>query len=360
MSTEEMSLFLQRLGLVFATMLLLPDFFSSRVYSFHIFSSSGKNDICRFSPGHVVCQRTCTRTFASQSSLSDNTVWVNGLECRPVKINIRNSSPIFILEATAEAQDRLVEDALSLDSEKSSESNSRSCLQKSDPYGAVLWPAALAVAEYVLDRYKDPDKVPDSFTILELGTGTGLVSLACSSLMSLHSTKNITILATDYEPVPLQLLEHAARYFNSPLIDETRIHNIRFELLDMCDNTPLPHADLILAADVLYDSSTARCLAKRVDEIIKRSRTKSGVPSGVHPRVIVGDSPGRPGRSGFLHELRHSYNIPEEIASFVDVVGQTVQGARNDLICGPGSTSVSPEPQTLTVSILDIQCQEIP
>ena len=99
----------------------------------------------------------------------------------------------------------------------------------SDPYGAVLWPAAFSVATYLLtsirkndnihaknDRkpFKSVSDVLKGLSILELGTGTGLVSLAAA----LGGASKI--IATDYEEVPLRLLDFAA---NGPLNSEYAI-----------------------------------------------------------------------------------------------------------------------------------------
>ena len=68
-------------------------------------------------------------------------------------------------------------------------------------------------------------------------------------------------------------------------------------------------------------------------------------------RVLIGDSPGRAGRPAFLEELKL---LGINDAAFVDRVGSTVTGARHDLICGPGSTSISDTPQELTVAVIDL------
>lgn len=76
-------------------------------------------------------------------------------------------------------------------------------LQKGDPYGAVLWPAASALARYLLTTVASETAL-SNLRIVELGTGTGLVSLA-AAIGGAH------VLATDYEQIPLTILKHAIK-----------------------------------------------------------------------------------------------------------------------------------------------------
>ena len=81
-------------------------------------------------------------------------------------------------------------------------------------------------------------------------------------------------------------------------------------------------------------------MAKRAVEALKRGS-----------RVLFADSPGRPGRSAFLQELKR---LGVASASFTDTVGYTCTGPRHDLICGQGSTSISKTPQELAVAIMEL------
>lgn len=111
--------------------------------------------------------------------------------------------------------------------------------------------------------------------------------------------------------------------------------------MDITDfDTPLPPADIVVAADIMYEPITGRAMAQRALEALKRGS-----------RVLVGDSPGRAGRPAFLKALAE-LGITE--ATFVNTVGQTCSGPRNDLICGKDSMSVSAAPQDLEVAIMDL------
>ena len=117
-------------------------------------------------------------------------------------------------------------------------------------------------------------------------------------------------------------------------------------LFDICNlSVPLPPADVVCAADILYEKSTGVALAKRCIEALERGS-----------RVVIGCSPGRPGRPAFLEELRRSLN-PNKMkdVDFVNVEGTTCSGERNSLICGEGSTSISVEPKKLLVALMDLK-----
>jgi predicted nicotinamide N-methyase len=253
---------------------------------------------------------------------------VQGIECVEVTLNLPLIRQVTVLEATAESQEVLVNLALE-DDASSNLRVAQHSLKSGDPYGAVLWPASLAIASYILTNVNVRDQ-----TVLELGAGTGLVSLAACGAGALSVT------ATDYESIPLQLLEFAAAYLN-PALDIDMDRQLHCQLLDLCDTTaPLPAAAWVVAADIMYEPVTGRAVAVRALEALER---------GSH--VLIGDSPGRAGRPAFLEELAR---LGVEHGGFVDTVGSTVTGARHELICGKGSTTVSLEPQALTVAIMEL------
>lgn len=247
---------------------------------------------------------------------------VHGVECVEVPMDIPSIGRVVVLEATAAAQDELVN--LALDEESQSDKQ----LNAGDPYGSVLWPAAYAVAAKIMEdpSYKSTLR---STTVLELGTGLGLVSLA----LSLAGAKRV--IATDYEEIPLRLMEYAAKNLNGVT------GQIEYSLLDMRDyESKLPTADLVVAADIMYEPKTGIAMAKRAVEALK-----------LGAKVLVGDSPGRPGRKAFLEELELLGVVK---AAFVDTVGYTCSGERHELICGKGSTSVSKKPEELMVAIMEL------
>eukprot|EP00980_Cylindrotheca_fusiformis_P016401 scaffold4887_cov118-Cylindrotheca_fusiformis.AAC.11 len=249
---------------------------------------------------------------------------VDGVACREIQIEVPVIGTVTVLEATAESQENLVDMALALDGEVTESQ----LLVVGDPYGAVLWPAAWAVAKYILSDQKIP---LEELTILELGTGTGLVSIATA----LGGAKKV--IATDYEPFALKLTSYAADTFHPRL----RRTTIETRLLDMCNyGQALPEAELVVAADIMYEPKTGVAMAHRAVEALEKGS-----------RVIVGDSPGRLGRPAFLEALKE---LGVENAQFEDTIGRTCTGPRHDLICGENSTSVSDIPKDLSVAIMDL------
>ena len=267
---------------------------------------------------------------------------IDNVPCRENQIYVSNiDQSITILEATLEGQDKLVDEVLMLDEEieESKDDN----VVREDPYGSVLWPAALSVSEHITnelfldsDGDNNNDDEENKPSLLELGTGTGLVVLAASA-----SNKYSSILATDYETVPLKLLD--AAYLLNQSDEDPTTTPITTSLFDICDlSIPLPPADIVCAADILYEKSTGIALAKRCIEALERGS-----------RVVIGCSPGRPGRPAFLEELRR-LNPSLKDVNFADVEGTTCTGERNSLICGEGSTSISDEPEVLLVALMDL------
>jgi len=284
----------------------------------------------------------CTVQFSKQSD-QDYTHIVNGINCVEMKIALNSSiiSSVTVLEATASSQEDLVNLALNFDETEDEEllesqplnsNNLALDLNSGDPYGAVLWPASSAVAEHLLSFSSSLE----GLTILELGAGTGLVSIVAAMAGAND------VISTDYELIPLKLLEYAAENLNKngakPLSSV-----IQTDYFDMCDkSTPLPPADIIVAADIMYEPHTGKAMAYRTLEALKRKS-----------RVIIGDSPGRPGRPAFLKEL-DTLGVKGPQVKFEQKMGRTCSGERHDLICGNGSTSVSETPQDLEVAIMDL------
>ena len=276
---------------------------------------------------------------------------VQGIICREVHIDIEVVGSISILEATADSQNHLVDMALATEEEIATVGSSPSGslqLTTGDPYGAVLWPAASDVANHLLTTN---NITLENKTMLELGAGTGLVSISAA----LGGMSKIR--ATDYENVPLKLLQYASTKINHQSHDDNssdakkivsneerkqKLTNIETFLFDICDhNIPLPSADFVVAADIMYEPKTGIAMAYRVVEALK-----------VGSRVIVGCSPGRPGRPRFIEKLREL--LPNTKVDFVGVNGTTCSGPRNELICGKDSTSISSKPKLLKVELLDL------
>ena len=282
-------------------------------------STVRRNAFCTSSLGAAT-----SSTIVDKEPLSIHSV--EGMRCIEVKTSLPLVGEITILEATAESQEDLVNLALEEETDPSTDG-----LTHADPYGAVLWPAATAVARTILT---DPGKWLRGQTVCELGAGTGLVSLAA---VAGGAAK---VIATDYESIPLKLLQFALLKLNTNSIP--RNSTIQMKLLDLCQHreVPLPKAGVFVAADVMYEPKTGRALAHRVAEALAQGS-----------RVLIGDSPGRAGRPAFLQQLQE---LGIRDAEFVEVPGWTVTGDRHDLICGKTSSSVSKEPKQLMVALMEL------
>lgn len=215
---------------------------------------------------------------------------------------------MIILEADADSQEKLIEIALENSSKDAEE----------DPYGSVLWPAAKTVSLRILS----PNFDLSGKRVLELGTGTGLVSMVAA--MGGASS----VLATDYNRFALSLLEKAATLQKVPPgILETQFLDVKDE------SKELPQADIVLVADMLYDPSLATAVGKRVCEAYNR---------GSH--VIVGNSPNRPGTANFLRICQEKLGFE---VKFVPAEGFTVTGHRHDLISGTHTDEERPLETTI-------------
>jgi predicted nicotinamide N-methyase len=101
------------------------------------------------------------------------------------------------------------------------------------PYWAELWPSSLALAEFLAAR-----DVPTGVAAVELGCGTGLVGVVAARL-------GARVLFTDYEPDALAFAR-ANHALNLGTPGRTRLVDWRDPPADLA-------ADLVLAADVLYE-----------------------------------------------------------------------------------------------------------
>jgi hypothetical protein len=143
-----------------------------------------------------------------------------------------------------------------------------------------------------------------------------------------------SVLATDYNLFSLALLEKAKTLQSVPL----PLGVLTTQFLDVKDfSIPLPSADIVVIADLLYDKSLAVAVAKRVSEAYFRGSL-----------VIVGNSPGRCGTIDFLAACKENLGFE---CVFQNIIGQTCTGHRNDLI-GSITTNVS---RPVDTSLLELQ-----
>ena len=115
------------------------------------------------------------------------------------------------------------------------------------PYWADLWPSARGLTRYLLER------APAASAVVELGSGVALPSLALRSL-------GMDPLATDYYDDALRFAEVNAL--------RNRLGALRTANLDWRDPPAGARFDLVLAADVLYESRNAHALAALLPRLL--------------------------------------------------------------------------------------------
>ncbi|CAJ1934472.1 unnamed protein product [Cylindrotheca closterium] len=173
-----------------------------------------------------------------------------------------------------------------------------------NPYGTRVWPPSLALAEFLSDYILTPTdpiisesnttttRTTPSYQVLEIGCGTGLVSMAAA----LCGAKTM---ATDVAPMTLRLLQQGwsetcdkqrkhkekikAKQLRPPLPEEQGDDpckimdgNLEMALFDVTSSDPLPWpkeasdsngADkpqrILVASAVFYDASLAKAIAQR-------------------------------------------------------------------------------------------------
>mmetsp|Transcript_28741 Transcript_28741/g.37722 ORF Transcript_28741/g.37722 Transcript_28741/m.37722 type:complete len:328 (-) Transcript_28741:417-1400(-) len=177
-----------------------------------------------------------------------------------------------------------------------------------DPYGAILWPSSIAASKVLTEwnEWRKGQKEKHSFRLLEIGAGTGLVSLT-----ALHFGGHV--LATDVFSYSLELIEAASKL---PSMAKLR-GRLETAIFDVTSNQPLPSADIMVVSDLLYDRDIARTVAQRVWEASSR-----GISS------IVAD-PGREGRKDFLDELKKKKYFADHYFHSIQVQAEENCGYKN-------------------------------
>jgi len=133
----------------------------------------------------------------------------------------------------------------------------------------------------VLNQHEKP-----GLRILELGAGTGLLSILTAKLLS-REQENATIVATDYHP---HVLENLRRNVSVNIPAGSSVPRVIVHRLDwsrpICDGPLSSSFDIILAADVVYHPSHALWLRGCVEHLLKR-------PNGAFWMIIAVREVGR-------------------------------------------------------------------
>ncbi|KAF2741691.1 hypothetical protein M011DRAFT_472863 [Sporormia fimetaria CBS 119925] len=128
--------------------------------------------------------------------------------------------------------------------------------------GLQSWGASIILSGRMCESpsHFDPNTLPSEPLIVELGAGTGLVSLTLAKLLPQLEVMESTIVATDYHPAVLENL-HANISTNFPSHESLPVKTALLDWSAPSFAPPLDKpADMLVAADVIYAPEHARWL----------------------------------------------------------------------------------------------------
>lgn len=140
--------------------------------------------------------------------------------------------------------------------------------------GLQSWASSIILAERICARPSTFISAPTisglkpSLRILEIGAGTGMVSIAAAKILS-HSPSKATIVATDYHPNVLgNLRRNVTMNFASSDEVPVEVHKLDWENPGL-DCAPFDEPfDIILGADVVYHPSHAQWIRNCVERLL--------------------------------------------------------------------------------------------
>ena len=173
-----------------------------------------------------------------------------------------------------------------------------------NPFGTRAWPPSLVVAQLLVGL---PSSDVAGRTIVELGCGTGLVSITAAGL-------GANAVATDVSPLVLQLTRRGWEDTRTRLQKagtEVEAGTLSTSIFDVTSSDPLPidrqmeqhQQPIVIATSVLYEADLAGSMANRVAEA-----------AALGAWVIVGDCDSgqrEGGRQRFEMELAQRLNMRE-------------------------------------------------
>jgi protein-lysine N-methyltransferase EEF2KMT len=208
-------------------------------------------------------------------------------------------------------------------------------LQKSDhtSVGLQSWASSIVLAERICARSALFGLTAGSgVRVLELGAGTGLLSIAVAKLFA-HQKTQATVVATDFHPDVLANLErNVLDNFPSSKYDEPIcIRSLDWSQAERdCATAPLSEPfDVILAADVVYEPAHANWLY----DVVTRVLSPDGVfwmmlaqrASGRHEGLVDAVNDVFPSSSSVVGEKKLAVLEQEDIAR-VEVYGRADEG----------------------------------
>ncbi|PSR97722.1 hypothetical protein PHLCEN_2v4264 [Hermanssonia centrifuga] len=151
--------------------------------------------------------------------------------------------------------------------------------------GAQTWGGACLLADMIVNYPEEFGLVPTDrkkLRILELGAGTGLVSLAVAKLLQSHPQPYPTdIIATDFHPVVLENLRNNIASNEHPtsslvsvsahFLDWSDFPSSSLEILPPFDEP----FDVIYGADVVYELEHAKWIKTCVEALLRKPQSES-------------------------------------------------------------------------------------
>lgn len=169
--------------------------------------------------------------------------------------------------------------------------------------GAQTWGGACIMAEMIVDhpeqfgfhQHNLHDTQSSAFRSLELGAGTGLVSLTAAKIMqdSMNKSTKFEVVATDYYPSVLKNLERNVSS-NFPESSSSSVH-ISTRFLDWSTFSSQPtHEpvfetpfDLILGADIIYESQHALWIKSCLMKLLRKPSSTTSPESSPTFHLVI-------------------------------------------------------------------------
>jgi protein-lysine N-methyltransferase EEF2KMT len=194
--------------------------------------------------------------------------------------------------------------------------------------GLRTWEASLRLAHYLFQH----TSLVKGKTVLELGAGTGFLSLFCSTVLSAKR-----VIATDYLEQILDSMRENIRLNESTSASNSGVSNIDVEKLDWEDESALldtlqdpaanPHIlslsqpliipDLVLGADITYHPHALPPLVSLLSRILQLSKSPSNtaVPSRT-PRMFTSSTIRSSSTLSTFISLCHEHHLRVEEIDF--------------------------------------------
>lgn len=154
-----------------------------------------------------------------------------------------------------------------------------------------VWPSARTAA-VVIENYMSLQNVSRRIMICEFGCGPGLPSLTAAAC---H--ENCHVVATDIDPLALELVRQAAIEQNV----SSRVETQRFDLIFNVTTSNIPDADIYIFSDVFESAMVATGAALLTDRLLRENNSS---------KIWVFAQSDRAQREHYLKELKHHLQAP--------------------------------------------------